>query len=305
MKKFLKFCILFISPIVIIIITSEILLRKIPNDYSYKKNFLDKNSNNIKMLFLGSSHTYFGINPEYVKSNSFNAGNSSQSLDYDLEILMKYEGKWDSLKYIVVPVDYFSLFGKLETSIESWRVKDYDNYCGIKTNNGIIDNIEILSNKLLVNQNKIKRYYLKNVSGVTCSDLGWGMEYNSKNNQDLMVSGKAAAKRHLAKNNQYFDENVKVLKSIIKFAKANKSRVFFYTSPAYKTYVQNLDNDQLNNTVRTLRRMADSYNNVIYFNFINDNEFTKKDFYDADHLNEIGARKLTLKIDRFISMSEK
>ena len=68
-------------------ISFELLLRNIPNDYSFKKNYLNTKSNSIEVLFLGSSHIYYGINPEYISRNSFNGSHISQSLNFDLEIL--------------------------------------------------------------------------------------------------------------------------------------------------------------------------------------------------------------------------
>ena len=88
---------LFILPLIIIVLSFEILLDKIPNDYRYKKEYLDQNSDRIKVLFLGSSHVYFGINPTYISLNSFNASYYSQSLDYDFEILKKYSNNWSQL----------------------------------------------------------------------------------------------------------------------------------------------------------------------------------------------------------------
>ncbi|HRB69044.1 MAG TPA: hypothetical protein PLC92_02955, partial [Chitinophagales bacterium] len=80
-------------------ISLELLLRDIPNDYSFKKNYLNTNSNNIEVLFLGSSHIYYGINPEYISQKSFNAAHISQSLNFDLAILEKYKDRWTNLKY--------------------------------------------------------------------------------------------------------------------------------------------------------------------------------------------------------------
>ena len=265
MKQFLKGITIFLLPVLIICFCSEILLRKIPNDYLYKRNYLDTNSKKIKILFLGSSHVYYGINPAYIKANSFNAAYTSQSLDYDFEILKKYDNKWDSLKYIVVPVDYFSLYSKLETSDEAWRVKNYTIYYGMHTTNKIENYSEILGNKFNINATRLYSFYFKNNSNITCSKLGWGngYGYNSKDKNDLITSGKEAAIRHLAKSDHYFSENVEILKSIIEFAKAKNIKVILFTSPAYKTYVQNLDKTQLNYTINEVTKLANAKYNVV------------------------------------------
>jgi hypothetical protein len=304
MKKFIKWIIISILPILLSGICFEVLLRKIPNDYSYKKNYLDRNSKKIRILFLGSSHVYYGINPEYI-SGSFNAAHVSQTLNYDLAILQKYKTKWDSLQYIVLSVDYFSLYGRLEEGVEAWRVKNYAIYYGLHTSDILSDYTEIFSNKFIVNESRFCNFYLHHKSDLTCSELGWGTGYNAKNSKDLVVSGETAAKRHFAKSDQYFNENVGDLETIISFAKARNIHVLLFTSPAFKTYVQNLDTIQLNHTLQAVTHLISTYDNARYYNLLADPEFTENDFYDADHLNEIGAKKLTIKIDRLLKMPDK
>lgn len=305
MKKFIKNFLLFTIPLLILGLASEFLLRKIPNDYLFKKEFLDKNSDNINILFLGSSHAFYGINPAYISSNSFNASHMSQSLDYDFEILKKYKNQWSKLECIAIPISYFTLFYKLETGIEFWRIKNYSIYYGMKTSNKFIDHSEAFGNKLTFNLRRIDSYYIKGKSGISCSNLGWGLDYNSKNKSDLNGTGKSAAKRHSKKDEKYFTENVNILKSIILFAKNKGVKVFLYTPPAYYTYTKELDSIQLNQTINTSINMANIYDNVTYHNFLLDSTFSSIAFFDADHLDEIGAKKLTNKIETLINQNKK
>ena len=85
-------------------ISFEFLLRNIPNDYTYKRNYLDNNAKEIEVLYLGNSHILYGINPVFSKYKSFNCAHGSQSLNYDFAILNKYKKQWKKLKLIVVPV---------------------------------------------------------------------------------------------------------------------------------------------------------------------------------------------------------
>lgn len=295
---------MFLSPIVISAVLMEVLLRKIPNDYQYKCNYLDKNSNNINVLVLGSSHAYYGIDPQLMSHKSFNAAYVAQSLFYDWQIIKKYDKNWQNLKFIILPVDYFSLYGKLENGIESWRVKDYNIYYGISSHN-YTDNSEVLNNKLLLDMVRIKSAYLNHEHAVLCSRLGWGTDYLSRKKKDLLKTGKLAAKRHFVIKEGYFNENVKVLRSIIEYANKNNVKVLLYTSPAYKTYVQNLNPEQLNSTINMLYTISKKYDNVFYINLLNNGSFKAGDFYDADHLDDLGAKKLTYKIDSLLLTIEK
>ena len=91
MKLFVNKTTLYLFPILILLLLIEVLTRAIPNDYTYKRDYLNNNSNIIRVLFLGNSHAYYGVNPAYINQNSFNAAYVSQSVNYDYQILKKYK----------------------------------------------------------------------------------------------------------------------------------------------------------------------------------------------------------------------
>ena len=196
MKKFILKLVLFLFPILIISIIWELLLRNIPNDYKLKEEFLDNNSKNIEVLILGSSHALYGLDPEFFSEYAFNASYVSQYLDIDFDIFSKYSDRFEKLKAIVVPVSYFSLYGNLENSSEFWRMKNYVIYCGIGNVNDIKDHSELLSGKLSYNYRRTYSFYVKGLSDVSCSALGWGYSFKSTNSCDLKTTGIASAKRH-------------------------------------------------------------------------------------------------------------
>ncbi|MEP6465265.1 MAG: hypothetical protein ABJB05_03125 [Parafilimonas sp.] len=301
MASFIKHIIVFSFPILLFSILMEFMLRKIPNDYSYKCKYLNENSNKIEVLILGSSHTYYGINPQYLKENSFNAAYVSQSLNYDWDILNKYQKKWNNLKYIIVPVDYFSLYSTLETGIEKWRVKNYSIYYNIQGKD-LKNDFELSSEKLSDNITRFENYYLNDSNNITCNKLGAGTRLKFTNIQNLIETGKAAATRHTVekKDNLLFTKNVETIKSIVQFAKKINAKVIFITCPAYYTYYDNLEKNQLYNTLNFITEISSNNSNMNYYNFLYDTSFTDKDFFDADHLNEIGAKKFTIKIDSLI-----
>jgi Protein of unknown function (DUF1574) len=296
---------MFFLPIIIIGGLMEFMLRQIPNVYRYKYDYLNKNSNKIEVLILGSSHSFFGINPIYTKMKSFNASHVTQTLDYDLEILKKFENKWADLRYIVLPISYFSLFEKIESSKEAWRTKDYCMYYKIRTSKYLPYYTEMLSGQLITNYQRLYSYYLKKTDNIACSELGWGTSYNSKTAQNLIESGKEAAIRQTITNDKYYKEMILVLDSIVDFAKKRKIELILFTPPAFKSYRDNLDQNQINRTVQTIVDLVNRCNNCSYYNFLEDKSFISSDFYDADHMNEIGSKKLTLKIDSIIENIQK
>lgn len=282
-------------------ISFEFLLRAIPNDYSYKKQYLDKSAKEIEVLYLGNSHIFYGINPEFSNFNSFNAAYGSQSLNYDFAILNLYKNEWRKLKFIVVPIDYTSMYSSIEDGIENWRVKNYVLYFGLK-NYELSNNYEILNGKLLKNSIRIKSFYFNKKSDISCNRLGFGLAFNSKNAKNIELTGKEAAENHTKKiaNNVSFPKNKKALKAIVDFAKRKNLKVIFVTCPAYRTYTTRLNSQQLNRTINHAKEISINNKNTHYFNFLEDQRFDSSDFFDADHLNEIGAKKFTLIMDSLI-----
>lgn len=306
MKQFLIKVTIISLPILFGALFMEFLLRNTPNDYLFKKQYLDKNSAEIETLILGSSHSFYGFNPEYFSSNTFNASHISQSLNYDYEILKKYKDQFKNLKTIILPISYFTLFGKLEAGSESWRVKNYIIYYDLNSSKSLTDYSEVLSNRIDVNIKRIVSYYVLGNSTISCTKLGWGTNYNSQNARDLIASGKTAAQRHTIDNvnsdkyQEIFNENRLILNSIIKWCAKNNVNVLLLTPPAFETYRQNLNQEQLKITVNTTRNICSKYDNCIYYNLLSDTNFVATDFYDADHLSEIGAKKLSVLINQKI-----
>lgn len=127
MNRFIKRIVVFlVFPLLVIATSYEYLARRIPNVYSYKNEWLSKNASSIKILNLGSSHGYFGIDPSSFNCLAFNVAHESQDLKYDHFVFSKFFDEMDSLKVLVLPISYFSFLGTgLENSEEYWRVKYY------------------------------------------------------------------------------------------------------------------------------------------------------------------------------------
>ncbi len=309
MKRFILKVSFFLLPILVSAISMEVLLRNIPNDYLYKSEYLDEHSPEIETLILGSSHSYRGLNPEYFASNTFNAGYVTQTFNFDYEILKKYQGSFNNLKTIILPISYHSFYAKLESGGpgESWRIKNYVIYCGMDTMGSFVDRFEVLAIHPKVNVKRLGSYYIKGTQQLTCTKLGWGKRNDSKNGKDLVEAGKITAKRHTRSNiysekfNDIFIDNKLILDSIVKWCRKQNINILLLTLPAFETYRQNISPEQYDVTIEAANKFASEYNNCIYLNLFNDTSFIAKDFYDADHLSETGAKKLSKLIDKKIN----
>lgn len=276
-------------PLAILLAAMEILLQAMPNNYKVKSNYIENHSEEIETLILGNSHTYYGLNPEWMEAGTFNMSNVSQSFDIDLAILSHYLPKMSRLKTVVIRLSYDSMFETLSKTNEDWRYKDYALYTDIPLDYSLTHHSEILSISFKENLKRIFKNYIKNEASVTCNSFGWGTDANSSQAKDLYKTGALVAKKHTAISTDLFDDNYETLKGIADLCAQNQIQIVLVTPPAFETYYLNLNYEQLEATVNTGLELANQYDNLRYYNFLEYWRFDKQHFFDADHLNEHGA----------------
>lgn len=291
-------------PVLAMMIIGEIMLRRIPNEYKAKKAYLDNNAANIRILCLGNSHSFYNIDPQYFSLPAFNAGNSSQTLDYDWLIFNKYKDKLQQLRYVLMPISYSTLYEKLDAGIESWRVKNYTLYYQVSNTHNPEYYSELLNSSTRINLQKLYDYYLHGKYQNNITPLGFANDYSSKVQNDIEKLSAMAAERNTKTSDRFLKENIGYLEKIIETVKEKKATLVFFTSPVYHTYYDKMNKEQLNKTQDEINALINKYPGIIYKNFINDSSFTRADFYDGDHMNEIGAEKFTKKLDLIIAAAD-
>ena len=294
MKRFIIKILLLIFPISFYAVIQEYVLRTIPNDYAYKNQWLTENSKNLKILTLGSSHGFFGIQPTEFSKLAFNAGHVSQSLLFDEFIFDKFLPQMDSLEYVILPISYFAIRSKgLQNGDESWRVKNYTIYydCPYFKYQPKF----ALECYHFAPKETLKAIFTK-VNHRGCDSLGRGTDYTLEaRSDDWQTAGSVAMKRHTKVNYSQSDvaKNLSHINHIVEVCMNRGIKVILLTTPTYHTYYEVLNKDQLEQMIRCCNAIANNHENVIYLNWLKHSSFDENDFYDADHLNEFGAVKLT------------
>lgn len=303
MKRFIKQILAFLIPLLAITLLLEVLLRKIPNDYAYKKAQIELQNDSIRTLLLGSSHTMYGLNPEYFSELAYNLGHVSQTIDVDYYLLKKYLKTLPQLKTVVLRLSYTTLHEQLRDGPESWRLKDYNLYYDINISNKLKHKSEVLSVKLKNNLTRLQDYYVNDEDMITVEPSGWATFDEVQVGKPLYDVGLIAAKKHTANDNSLVDENITFLVNLIQMCKAEGVNVVLVTMPAHQSYRENLSELQLELMLQAGKKMETNYDNCQYLNLLDAQNFTDADFYDGDHLNSRGAKKLSRFIARFISKS--
>ena len=301
MKQFIIKTCVWALPLLLTAILTEWLLRKIPNDYTLKVSSYESHAPDIETLILGNSHAYYDLDPAFFKRRTYNGANVAQTLDLDAKIFFKYENTLTKLKYLIIPISDMSFFFKLKNSNDSWRLKNYAIYYKIDVSNDITDYFEILSLPFSINRHRLISYYVDHETAITSSNLGWGTNYNSKVKPVLNETVLKTVLVHRIDDAKDLPEEKRSLQRIISTCYMKKIKVILFIPPGYSGYTSKIDSEQFEITRSTCKYFGAVFSNVYFFDLLNDSSFKADDYYDADHLNEIGAKKLSLKLDSIIN----
>lgn len=296
MKKFLLKTSLFLALASIAMIGAELWVRQVPNDYSYKHQQLLRQAEHTEILILGSSHSLFGLNPEHFTKNAFNFALTSQSLSYDRYLFERYAPELPKLNAIILPIGFFSLGYSLEDGIEAWRKQRYVHYLGYWKELDTREWLElknystIYHNDAKVLFEQTKRYRKRGTSPLTVNRLGWSELFADQTPAGLKKSGTEAAARHAAipeRSQPRLD-----LLVMLETAKKQNIKVLLFIPPAWESYRNAVDKERMQQTRQFLDRLA-RQEHVEFIDLFADDRFAEEDFYDGDHLNHRGARKLS------------
>lgn len=296
MKKFILKLIIFLLPLSVGLAGLEYIAFKSPNSYRYKDEFVMQHGDSIKTLILGSSHSFYGINPNFLENSSFNVANVSQDLKFDCYLLERYLKKCPNLQYVILPISYFSLSSPpLDNGEEKFRIKFYEKYMGYNdTTMNIFEKLEIYD--IPIFQEKISNYFkykFCDVKDFGFDSLGWATGYVfSKIDDNIENDAIKTIKRHTPQVGVFYVENILSLNKIAELCKNNNIKLYFITTPTLCEYHERLNSDVWNYTTSTVNEVCIKYN-ASYYNYIDDDRFHSDDFFDIDHLCWQGTEKFS------------
>jgi hypothetical protein len=297
MIKFILKTFYLIAPLALFILYMEFNLSKIPNSYSIKRKYLEKNLDSIEVLVLGSSQATYGVNPDFFKLKGFNLSNISQSLYYDTRLALNYVDKMPRLKYIIINVSYFSFGTQIADGLEKWRDYYYTQFWDI--------NFPELDRYNLKRYSKIFLYTPKTALSFLVKgfhvNLTKGFQENGYLKSDttsnrLKINSNAGRKRVMFHDKFYkesrFSENQNDLELLVRELTKRNIIPVIVTPPVLSTYYNFANQAILKKNGAAINTICLKYK-CEYFNYFTDSRFVINDFKDNDHMNFIGAEKFS------------
>ncbi|MBQ9361894.1 MAG: hypothetical protein IJT97_00565 [Bacteroidaceae bacterium] len=292
MRSFLKHIILFSFCILVPLIAAEIYVENLPNPSRDKHQWMQQHSRSVRTLILGSSHTFYGVNPNLFPDTAFSLAQVAQTYRYDDYLLKHYP--MPQLRTVILPFSYFSLYEDFERMPrERYNAIRYRLYmdCDIHPRIGYygfeFSSIDALTEKLKT---------LWRPARTTWDKLGWGTDFTWASRESDWDNGAAAAANNTYADTTLVPLNIAFLDDIMDYCTSRGVRLLFVTTPLSPQFIAHQLPEQVNRNRRVLNQLLHRHPDVIYIDYSQDTLFTEHDFYDSHHLNEYGAAKLTREI---------
>jgi hypothetical protein len=122
--------------------------------------------------------------------------------------------------------------------------------------------------------------------------------FNGMTYDQVMREGELKYKYHWKKTFEvnYLPKNYEIIKKIIALCKEKNVEVILITPPVYKSFSDNIWAAKYTEMQETILKIQQEYG-VKYYNFFYDERFVFEDFYNHNHMNGQGAKKLSLIIN--------
>jgi len=302
MKKTAFKLFLFLLPIALAWGCVEYFYRSVPNNYSVKYDYMEAHADEVETLLLGSSHCFYALDPEYFSGQVFNLSNISQTLYFDALLFDQYFGRMPKLKRVVFCIEYSNLSHKENTREDVFRKYYYQNYLHLDV--PIVSDFDPKKYSLAFTRSleqtweSYERYDFFGTI-VDCNPNGWGNNYPKVYRYEPSYNVRERLEAH-EDGSVDFSANAARLNRIIVQCKNRNVEVVIVSLPQSQLYTSGLNRKKLNLIFATCHQFAAQNDNVRYLNLFEDRRFTDQDFFDADHLNDVGAVKCSKVVDEFL-----
>jgi hypothetical protein len=316
MKNLLVKLFIFLSPMIAVTFFFEIYLRTVNTNYKEKLIGLNKNKDKVEMLILGNSHANYGIDPTQFNLNTYNMAMVNQPLLHDYMILDKIIDSVPNLKKVIISLDYHTLYFSDQGIRNNWIYYDY----------GIDTNIEFKAKlsrfwigytpkvafsmfkydfkRRIFNLNSKKpTLSFKAENGVLFTDTihnGWlgysGTMYNKLQNAEVRNRANGFNSTVTKKSERV--KGLKIFKSMLKLLDSKNIKVYIITLPCHPKFRKMIHEKVRQRDILEIKEIIKNYDAhyIDFFNIINQDKL----FYDSDHLNKLGAKFFSKKLNNCI-----
>lgn len=280
----------------------------------YKKIISDPN---VQSVILGSSYAYQGFPDELLdKSVNLSIFSGDFTLSYSL---IKKITETTHIRNFILCIGLYDAFYELSMgAAPTFPIARYfcksqdieynfrnkvDNSNSSSTSQHILSPLDLLIRHIYERKTHLKFYNDEELSRLSSllldepivkKSVDFINERNyrtdfSYSSADILTRTSELSKAYTRKHS--FENNKEVISSMIELIKETNSTINFIVMPFTDFYVENFDKNLKNETLEYIESITDGQN-VFMTDLSTHEAFTPEDYYDSDHLNFNGARKL-------------
>lgn len=298
-------------------------------DYYYLKSILEREKigkQKTTTIFAGSSYSILGINP---KDGQICIGLPSQDWYYSDKLIRKVISYNNNIKKVIFITGYYTAYCDLSLSksySEQLKIEDvYDALLNDEHNRDNVQKQTSLRKKLAIifdqiiltiqksvffkaplyiyfNNKRMTRENKKRITWENNKKKWFELEEQERIQAGLM---RALGHSKFLKYEKSFCENKNILIELYGLLKSQNIKFLVYIAPFSKEYLTGMTEEfkkKATENIRLLESNSDyfyDFNHLTYIekNYQDINSFENQDFIDADHLSDLGAYKMTNKIN--------
>lgn len=296
MKRFFIYLLAVLIPIAIALGIGEWCVRSVENTYSFKRKIMLLNHEKTETLVLGASHTYFGIKPDLLDGNAISLAFVSQQPKYD-EFLLK-QVEYPCLKNVILGISYSTFFNdRLENKDVWYMAMYYKIYMHYPEHSDFsYYNYEFFD---MDNYRKKLGHFFRGEDVVDCDLYGWGRSYSLEkknmkkwNDEDCGVATEEDQRGKWPEAERFAQGHLATVTRIADFCAQKGARLILVTTPCHDKYTRLLKQHQLRRMHELISDIMKTHD-VTYLDYLYDKRFGDDDFFDVDHLSDVGAVKFT------------
>ena len=249
----------------------------------YKKQILENNLDQIKILALGSSLCARSFNADLIP-NSINFGMADQDLYTTHWLFAKYLPHMIKLKKVIYFYGIFTPGHELEKTHQEKTMAIHHYIFGVPYHVNFLK--------------KWHKAYMHRLKGIQRATVTSSYNPPSNNFDTHPANPNGLALAHL-KNNNRGTNQTRYLEQIYQLCKTHDIKLYVAIAPVRKDYIQALGDETDEHLFRELFAFTQK-EHISVFNKMRDTSFTDTEFFDCDHLNYTGASHFTQLLSDFI-----
>lgn len=296
MQRFIKLILLFAAPILLFFAAGEWYVEHLPNPARDKHEWMTAHHDDVITLILGDSHAFYGIRPDQLADSAYSLAMTSQTLRYDDFLLHHYP--MPRLRDVVLSISYFTLWEDFETlGGQDHLISRYHIYMDCRLHHAPQYYLECVHRREFIE--RLRSLYRP--AQLSWDALGWGDNYTLDRKATDWDNGAQRAADNTYADTAVVSLNEDFLLRIISYCRSNGVRLTLVGTPTTASFRQHEAPRQLDVNSQVLRRILRQHPEVQYLDYEADPDFGPDDFYDSDHLTDVGASRLTKKIRQHLS----